>query len=262
MNATKHPVLLPSCAIVVWLLVTVGPLSGQTLLNIDFGVGTGNVKTGFAATGLHTNDYWNSYGHYEPKFVPGMALVPNGKLDKLKFADGTASGASVSVANAPGVWGNSSGDPMYDTYMFAQNGSNIVVTLRGLPAGRYHFYMYGHADPDVTGEQNSVFMLKSGTNALGPVPQLGSNGWKASGNWQERAQYVVFRDVAVDEAPVLRHLLHGQWSSLSLGVVVLILAVSIVWSLMRPKKTKLPAPERDSGMLKIGTVAGSARRSD
>ena len=60
-------------------------------------------------------------------------------------------------------------------------------------------------------------------------------------------------------------LAHTAWkipAALSLGVVVLILAVSIVWSLMRPKKTKLPAPERDSGTLKIGTVAGSARRSD
>jgi type II secretory pathway pseudopilin PulG len=179
------------------------PLRGQTLINIDFGVGTGNVKMGFAATGLRTNDYWNLYGHYDPKFVPGMPLVANGKLDKLKFADGTPSEASVTVANAPGVWGNSSGDPMYDTYMFAQNGSNIVVTLTGLPAGRYHFYLYGHADPDVTGEQNSVFTLKAGTNTPGPIPQLGSNGWKATGNWQERAQYVVFRDVPVESTPVI-----------------------------------------------------------
>jgi len=175
----------------------------QTLINVDFGVGTSSLKTGLAATGMGTNDHWNLYRHYDPKFTPGMALVANGKLDKLKFADGTESGVSVSVNNAPGVWGNSSGDPMYDTYMFAQNGSNIMVTINGLAPGRYHFYCYGHAEPDVTGEQNSVFTLKAGTNSLGPITQMGGSGWKAGSPWQERAQFVVFRDVPVDGAPVV-----------------------------------------------------------
>ena len=142
------------------------PLQAQTLINVDFGVGTASLKTGMAAAGMGTNDYWNLYRHYQPKFTPGMALVADGKLDKLKLADGSESGVSVAVNNAPGVWGNSSGDPMYDTYIFAQNGSNITVTVSGLAPGRYHFYCYGHADPDVTGEQNSVFTLKAGTNTL------------------------------------------------------------------------------------------------
>ena len=92
---------------------------------------------------------------------------------------------------------------MYDTYIFAQNGSNITVTVSGLAPGRYHFYCYGHADPDVTGEQNSVFTLKAGTNSFGPITQMGGSGWKAGNPWQERAQYVVFRDVAVDGKPVV-----------------------------------------------------------
>ena len=92
---------------------------------------------------------------------------------------------------------------MYDTYIFAQNGSNITVTVSGLAAGRYHFYCYGHADPDVTGEQNSVFTLKAGTNTFGPITQMGGGGWKAGNPWQERAQYVVFRDVPVDGNPVV-----------------------------------------------------------
>ena len=48
-------------------------------------------------------------------------------MSGLKFADGSASSVSVAVRNAPGVWGNASGDPMYDGYIFANNGSNIVV---------------------------------------------------------------------------------------------------------------------------------------
>ena len=169
----------------------------QTLLNVDFGVGKTSAKIGFAATGQATNDFWNLYHHYAPKFTPGMPLVANGKLDNLKLADGSDSKISIAVANAPGVWGNASGDAMFDTFIFAQNGSNLTATVTGLEPGRYHFYLYGHADPDVTGEQNSVFTLRSGTNTLGPLTQLGSTGWKASAGWQERYQYVVFRDVAV-----------------------------------------------------------------
>jgi hypothetical protein len=169
----------------------------QTLLNVDFGVGTASTKTGFAATGQRTNDYWNLYRHYAPKFAPGMPLVAEGRLDNLKFADGSDSKVSLAVANAPGVWGNASGDTMFDTFIFAQNGSNIIATVTGLEPGRYHFYLYGHADPDVTGEQNSVFTLRTGTNTLGPLAQLGANGWKATSPWQERSQFIVFRDVEV-----------------------------------------------------------------
>ena len=130
-----------------------------------------------------------------------MPLVADGQLDKLRLADGAESGVSIAVQNAPGVWGNSSGDPMYDTFIFAQNGSNLTATVTGLAPGRYHFYLYGHADPDVTGEQNSVFTLQAGTNTLGPIAQMGGSGWKAGNPWQERSQYVVFRDVVVDGGP-------------------------------------------------------------
>jgi len=100
--------------VVAALVALAAPLQAQTLINVDLGVGTASQKTGMAATGMGTNDYWNLYRHYEPKFTPGMALVADGKLDKLKLADGTESAVSVAVQNAPGVWGNSSGDPMYD----------------------------------------------------------------------------------------------------------------------------------------------------
>jgi len=178
------------------LLLTPSTLA-QTLLNVDFGVGEKSAKTGFAATGQATNDFWNLYHHYAPKFTPGMPLVPDGRLDNLKFADRSDSRVSIAVANAPGVWGNASGDPMFDTFIFAQNGSNLTATVTGLEPGRYHFYLYGHADADVTGEQNSGFTIRAGTNTLGPLTQLGTPGWKASAPWQERNQYVVFRDVAV-----------------------------------------------------------------
>ena len=173
------------------------PARAQTLLNVDFGVGSRSGKVGFAATGQSTNDFWNLYRHYDPKYVSGMKLVPSGTMGGLKFADRTESKISISVTNAPGVWGNASGDPMFDAYLFAQNGSNIIVRLTGLDPGRYHFYFYGHADPDATGEQNSVFRIFTASTNHGPLTTVSAPGWKISSPWQENHQFVVFRDVRV-----------------------------------------------------------------
>src|SRR4051812_7166027 len=90
---------------------------GQTLINVDFGAGALSAKVGFAATGQSTNDFWNRYRHYEPKFIPGTPFVPDGHLDELKYADGSPAKASIFITNAPGVWGNASGDPMFDSYI-------------------------------------------------------------------------------------------------------------------------------------------------
>ena len=192
---TANRLLLAAGLLLLGLPGLARTASAQTLINVDFGVGTRSAKTGFAATGLATNDFWNLYRHYDPKFAPGMKLVNDGRLEGLKLADGTVTAVSLSVSNAPGVWGNATGDPMYDTYIFARNASNITVTINGLDPGRYHFYVYGHAEPDVTGEQNSLFTLRAGTNTYGPLAPAGSAGWKASLPWQERCQYGVFRDI-------------------------------------------------------------------
>lgn len=179
----------------LWLLLAAQAVHGQSLINIDFGVGSRSSKTGFAATGHGTNDFWNLYRHYDPKFVPGMPLVSDGALSNPKYADGTDSKVTLMVTNAPGVWGNATGDPMYDSYIFAQNGSNITVAIHNLEPARYHFYLYGHAAADVTGEQNSIFTLRTGTNTFGP-----SSAPSMPGPYR----FVVFRDVEVGAGePVL-----------------------------------------------------------
>ncbi len=198
----RLPTFRPRHAALITAFLMLTAAQGQLLLNIDFAGGPAHSKTGFAATGIATNDHWNSYRHYEPRFVPGMPLVPNGVMQKLQLADGMETTISVAVTNAPGMWGNATGDPMFDSYLFSDNGSNLTVTLRGLAPGSYHFYLYGHADPDVSGEQNSVFTLTTGTNQFGPATGSGRAGWKAGQPWQERAQYVVFRDVPVGTEPL------------------------------------------------------------
>lgn len=196
---------MPTKVLTLLFFLTVAglsPLQGQSLLNVDFGAGESSGKTGFAATGRATNDFWNLYSHYRPRFVPGMPAVPNGAAQRLKFSDGGESSAWVAVTNAPGVWGNTTGDPMYDSYIFAPDGSNITVTVTGLAPGHYHFYLYGHADADATGEMNSVFRLKSGGTNYGPLT-ASAGTWKAGQPWREGQQVSVFRDVNVDAAHAL-----------------------------------------------------------
>ena len=195
---SSFPLILILAGLFIASLAQPLPANAQLLVNINFGGRAADNKTGLAAIGLGTNDFWNAYSHYEPKFSPGMPRVPNGRLEKLKLADGSPSAISVGVTNAPGVWGNSTGDPMYDTYIFSQNSSNLTVTVSGLAPNRDQFYLYGHADADVSGEQNSVFSLRAGTNTFGSLAQMGGSAWKAGAPWQERIQFVVFRDVPVD----------------------------------------------------------------
>jgi hypothetical protein len=171
----------------------------QTLVNIDFGGGVEPGKRGTAAAGLGTNDVWNVYSHSTPGPDSGSTPVPDGQLKNLRFADGTMSLMAVGVTNAPGVWGNATGDPMLDSYLFAPNGSNVVVTVTGLPAGRYHVYLYGWAAADVGPEQFSGFSVQSGTNTFGPLTIATSEARAALPGWQGRPPFVVCRDVPVGE---------------------------------------------------------------
>ena len=74
---------------------------------------------------------------------------------------------------------------------------NITVTVKHLESGRYHFYLYGHADPDVTGEQSSSFIVHSATNTYGPLVSLSAIGWKATSPWTWSPAYRVVVTVTV-----------------------------------------------------------------
>ena len=183
---------------------------GQCLINIDFGAGSRSAKAGFAATGQGTNDFWNLFRLYDPKYTPGEALVFSGRQTGLKQADGAATEVSIDLTNAPGVWGNATGDPMYDSYVFAPDGSNMTATISRLNPGRYNIFLYGHADPDSSGEQNSLFKLHSAGTNYGPLTTVSSAGWRATMPWQEGHQYVVFRDVEVQAgSPVVIEIAAG-----------------------------------------------------
>lgn len=163
-------------AIIDWTLVN------GLLLNINFG-GTTH-KIGPAAVGKDTVDYWNRY-HY--------ARSADSTLTNLQYADQTASSVSVRVQNAPGEWGNSTGDPMFDSYIYnyPSNG-NITVTIQNLPTGAYDIYVYGHGAAD---SQNASYTLYGITKNTAAGPYWNTNQL-ASGNFIENTHYVVFHNVA------------------------------------------------------------------
>lgn len=185
---------------------------GQSLLNLDFGGTTAQPKTGFAAAGRRTNDWWNPYNPYGERFVPGTAPIPDGGLAalSLKWADGTVSPVSLAVTNAPGLWGNALGDAMLDSYLFAPNGSNIVFALNGLEPGRYQFYLYGWAVADGTVEQVSRFLIQAGTNTFGPLAPTYEAPWAGMTGAKERVPVAICRDVPVAQGqPVVVQVLPG-----------------------------------------------------
>lgn len=87
MNALLRRLDLAWLGVGCWLWLA-APSSAQTLINIDFGAGRASPKTGGAGAVQTTNDYWNLYRHYDPKYTAGMPLVADGRLENLRLADG------------------------------------------------------------------------------------------------------------------------------------------------------------------------------
>jgi hypothetical protein len=156
------------------------------LLNINFS--NGSPKTGPAAIGQAPDDAWNQFN---------FPWDSDATLPSLSWAhpgQGPAS-ASIRVQNAAGYWGNNTGDPMYDTFVYPQSWGDMIATISSLPAGNYDFYLYGHASDDF---QNSVFHLTSGSTSYGSKgTTIWGSGWNSGTVWEEGQQYVVFRNVAV-----------------------------------------------------------------
>ena len=210
----KNPTLLGNLigSVTLWILIT-GPLSLMasddivwprrpasvvtlgpgSLLNLNFGLGD---KSGFAAIGKSVGDVWN---------VMGQAYNPDYTARYLRRSDGAATRVAARLENSGGIWGNKSGDTMYDSYVYPNSGpgdgvGDMTLTLTGLPAGHYDLALYGHADhitPDNRPENDSAFRVSLGGNNYGPIGTLASPLWTVELGWQEGRQYVVFHDLEV-----------------------------------------------------------------
>ncbi len=158
------------------------PSAAGWLLSVDFGSDL-NGKTGFAALGQTTNDFWNFYSRDDG--AGGWRTF--GVLSNLKTVDGTVTPAGLTVANAPGAWGNGSPDQMYDDYIYPFNGGNVTVTVTNLPAGQYDLLAYAY---------DGNFELTAGGVSLG-VQTTRDNIRTNLPGWAAGVQYARFTNVSV-----------------------------------------------------------------
>ena len=158
-------------------------LPAQTLINVDFGAGLAKSdKTGPAAIGQSTNDFWNYYSRDDGH----GGWLTFGVVSNLSQADGTATSVGLAVANAPGAWGNGSSDPMYDSYIYPFGG-NATVTVSNLPVGQYDFYVYS---------QDGNYDITVGALDYG-VQTTYDNPVTSPPVWGQGVQYALFQAVAV-----------------------------------------------------------------
>jgi hypothetical protein len=183
-NAGNYSVIVTNAfgivtSIVAELNVIVPPVAPFTkVIDVDFTGVSVTSEIGIAATGVTTSDFWNTYN------------LSSGTLTNLKFMDGTASGAGLTVANVQSEYGNGAPDPMYGSYLYNQGG-NMTVTITDLDAGAYDFYIYGHGSGN---NQDGIYQLTVGWQSYGTEATINGPGWLSS-VWQEGAQYVEFTNV-------------------------------------------------------------------
>ena len=193
----------PSLFIAAFILSGALKLNAGTLIDVAFTAGQATTKTGFAATGVATNDFWNTCT------TSGVA--------NLKFVDGNPSGAGMTISGVESTYENGAADPMYGTYFYADVpgfSAGIAVMITNLPAGPYDFYLYGHGNED---DENSVFQVSVGSQSYGIQATDGVDDNWLSPVWREGIQYVNIHAavlagqvVTISAAPVA-----SQWSFIS-----------------------------------------------
>src|ERR1035437_10190869 len=160
----------------------------QQLINIDFGAGGGrgySLKTGFAAIGQATNDFWNFYDR--DVYPSPYDWRTSGALVNLQLANGTLRSVGVSVSDASGAWNDESSDSMYKTYDYPLDGGNNVVAITNLAAGQNNVLAYspdGNFEVTVGGISYGVKTTYDSPASSVPV-------------WTEGVQYACFRNVTV-----------------------------------------------------------------
>jgi hypothetical protein len=179
-------------------LLTVNPVvptnnpAPATLLNVNFAT-YDVVKTGFSATGLLANDFWN-----------GLSFPFNNSagFSQLKASDGTVTGTGLTVQNGGGHTGLNHPDAMYRSCLYAQNFGMITTTITNVANGQYDLYLYGHAGAN---NANTRFQVLMGANDFGSKSTTTNSNWN-SANWTEGVQYVVYRglNLTTNSALVVR----------------------------------------------------------
>jgi hypothetical protein len=160
----------------------------DNLIDVAFTGASVTKKTGFAATGLTADDFWNTCT-LQWEYI-GLFRVSFGALSDLKFTDASTSATDLSAGYFYNVFPNGASDPMYGTYFDSEN---ATMTITGLSPGAYDFYLYGHGMYD---NENTVFKLSVGMQSYGSKATINGSGF-LSPYWEEGVQYVEFNNVGV-----------------------------------------------------------------
>ncbi len=167
-------------------IIFASPPTPPSPININFHAhanpSLGLTKTGIAAVGQTTSDFWNHYS----RDITATEWKPNGALSPLMRADRSVTSAGLVVQNASGCWSTESADAMYRTYIYPLVGETATVTLTNLPAGYYDVLIYS---------PNGHFRLTAGAVDYGEKTCIDPSASGAP-TWQEGRQYVQFRSVA------------------------------------------------------------------
>ncbi len=188
MNKTMRAVFLVAIGSLTMAASALG--QANLLLDIDY-QGTQNGKVGYAAIGQSAQDFWNYFTRDDPNAPDGVKHT--GSMVNLKAADGTVTAIGLTVTNCPGAWGNSSSDPMYQSYIYGFS-SDLTITVTNLPDGTYEVLPYS---------LGASFDLSSGGVSYGTKNSYDPS---ASGApvWTEGVQYVHYTNVVVTGgAPLL-----------------------------------------------------------
>jgi sugar lactone lactonase YvrE len=186
----------------VLLALFVGSFSAsaaQRLLNLDYGAHQNpnfGIKTGPAAVGLASSDFWNLYSRDNDGYG-GVHI--NGVLNNLQWSDKTPTSTVLEVNNAGGAWYTLNSDPMFLSYLYPGHGETITSTFTHLPAGPFDLYVYAHGQPP---EENAVIEVRLGATSLGSKATSSATDWDAGG-WGEDRQFVVFRNLTVPDGQSL-----------------------------------------------------------
>ena len=163
--------------------------ANASLIDINFGahLNPGNLaatKTGFAAVGETSGDYWNFYSRDN---TSAFDWKVNGSLANLKLANGTVTSIGLTVNNLPGAWANGSSDPMYNSYLYPLSGNTASLSITNLAPGYYDLLAYSQDGKyGLTVGANNYGIKTSYDSAPGGIPV-----------WQEGRQYVRYSNFYV-----------------------------------------------------------------
>lgn len=163
-----------------------------SLINIQFTTDGSAKAAGKAVIGFDAGDQWNL-------FTPTRA---GGQQVHLNYANGTTTGASISVVGAVISGANGHADPLFGHYLKPRvYGTDLIANFTQLQPGVYDLYLSGHAAP-LVGMSGSSLTVETG-GILFPRLDSATNS-PSSPLWTEGQHYLSRRGIIVGTNGQLR----------------------------------------------------------